>query len=47
MEWDTMDSESQAVRRIEIWAIGRGVQDEFESDGALGPKRRGAPSSTS
>lgn len=25
MELDTMESASQVVRRIEIWAIGRGV----------------------
>ena len=31
MEWDVIDSASQAVRKMEIWAIGSGVRAGFES----------------
>ena len=47
MDWHMIDSASQAVRRMEIWAIGSGVRVVFESVEILWSGRRGASSSTS
>jgi hypothetical protein len=47
MEWEVIDSASQAVRRMEIWAIGSGVRAGFESGGTSWLGRKGVSSSTS
>ena len=47
MEWDVIDSASQAVRRIEIWAIGSGVRVGFDSGRTSRFGRNGVSSSTS
>ena len=47
MEWDVIDSASQAVRKMEIWAIGSGVRAGFESGRTSWLGRKGVSSSTS
>ena len=47
MEWDVIDSASQAVRRIDIWAIGSGVRVGFDSGRTSRFGRNGVSSSTS
>jgi hypothetical protein len=47
MDWDVIDSASQAVRRMEIWTIGSGVRVGFKSGRTSSFGRKGVSSSSS